>query len=186
MSEKLQSELEILRAAHFAADKHRDQRRKNRESSPYINHPIEVAETLARVGEVSDLAALQAALLHDTIEDTETTAAELEQAFGPEVRDLVLEVTDDKSLRKPERKRAQIDHAPDLSDRAKMIKLADKICNVGDMLHAPPADWSLQRKLEYLSWSEAVVAGCRGANAALEARFDEVLSKARRAFAGES
>jgi len=80
----------------------------------------------------------------------------------------------------------QIDHAPDLSDRAKMIKLADKICNVGDMLHAPPADWSLKRKLEYLSWSEAVVAGCRGANAALEARFDEVLAQARRAFAGES
>ncbi len=186
MNDQRTTHLKLLAAAHFAADKHRDQRRKDHESSPYVNHPIAVAETLARVGKVSDVAALQAALLHDTIEDTETTAEELEQAFGSTVRDLVLEVTDDKTLPKSARKRAQIDHARQATDRAKAIKMADKICNVRDVLHAPPADWSLERKLEYLSWSEAVVQGCRGINADLEARFDEVVAEARAAFSQDS
>jgi guanosine-3',5'-bis(diphosphate) 3'-pyrophosphohydrolase len=179
MADDLYSELEILRAVHFAADKHRDQRRKDAESSPYINHPIEVAETLARVGGISDLAALQAAVLHDTIEDTETSVDELEEAFGAEVRDLVQEVTDDKSLSKQERKQRQIEHAPHLSDRAKMIKLADKICNTRDVARAPPSNWSMQRRSDYLDWSEAVVAGCRGVNEHLERYFDEVLVRAR-------
>jgi guanosine-3',5'-bis(diphosphate) 3'-pyrophosphohydrolase len=166
----------------FAADKHRDQRRKDRESSPYVNHPIAVAEILARVGNVSEIAVLQAALLHDTIEDTETTPDDLEKSFGAEVRDLVLEVTDDKSLPKQERKRRQVEHAPALSDRAKQIKMADKICNVSDILLQPPADWPVERKLEYLDWSEAVIAGCRGVNRALESRYDDILARARTEF----
>lgn len=182
MADDLFPELEILRAVHFAADKHRDQRRKDAEASPYINHPIEVAETLARVGRVSDLAALQAAILHDTIEDTETSPDELEEVFGTEVRDLVEEVTDDKSLLKHERKQHQVEHAPHLSDRAKTIKLADKICNTRDVGHAPPAHWSVERRLEYLSWSETVVAGCRGVNEHLERYYDEVLARARDAL----
>ena len=185
MTNQLHPQLELLRAVNFAADRHRHQRRKDHESSPYINHPIAVAETLAREGDVSDLPALQAALLHDTIEDTETTPGELEQLFGSEVRDLVLEVTDDKTLPKQERKQIQIAYAKHLSDRAKQIKMADKICNVSDILHAPPADWSLDRKLEYLTWSEAVVEGCRGANTGLERRFDQVIAMARQAFVGQ-
>lgn len=186
MRKQLHPELELLRAVRFAADKHRHQRRKDRASSPYVNHPIAVAETLARVGNVSDLAVLQAGLLHDTIEDTETTPKELEQYFGIEVKDLVIEVTDDKALSKQQRKKAQIEHAVHLSNRAKQIKLADKICNVSDIMHAPPASWSRDRKLEYLTWSEAVVDGCRGVNDGLERRFDEVLAMVREAFSGRA
>jgi guanosine-3',5'-bis(diphosphate) 3'-pyrophosphohydrolase len=186
MTNQLHPQLELLKAVNFAADRHRHQRRKDHESSPFINHPIAVAETLAREGGVTDLRALQAALLHDTIEDTETSAEELEQIFGPEVRDLVLEVTDDKTLPKQERKQNQITHALHISDRAKQIKMADKICNVSDILHAPPANWPLDRKLEYLNWSEAVVEGCRGVNAGLERRFDQVLAMARQAFISQT
>ena len=111
-------------------------------------------------GEVSDEVALLAAALHDTVEDTKTTFEELEEHFGPEVAGLVREVTDDKSLDKSERKRLQIEHAPESSDRAKQLKIADKICNIRDITVSPPADWSLKRRSEYLSWSEKVVAGC--------------------------
>src|SRR5438045_9317391 len=109
----------LLKALHFAADKHREQRRKDVEASPYINHPIEVAELLARVGNVTDLVTLQGAILHDTIEDTKTTPEELEEVFGADVRAVVEEVTDDKSLQKDDRKRLQIEHARHLSERAK-------------------------------------------------------------------
>lgn len=186
MTEPVHSHVEILKAVAFAAEKHRDQRRKGAQASPYINHPIAVAELLALVGGVSDLATLQAAVLHDTIEDTETTPDELEEVFSAEVRDLVVEVTDDKALPKQERKRLQIEHAPHLSGRAKGIKLADKICNVRDVTHDPP-DWRIERRLEYLAWAERVVAGCRGTNAYLERYFDEVLARGRELFgAGNS
>jgi (p)ppGpp synthase/HD superfamily hydrolase len=170
----------LLKALHFAADKHRDQRRKNAEASPYINHPIEVAELLARVGGVTDVITLQGAILHDTIEDTKTTAAELEENFGAAVRAVVEEVTDDKTLEKQDRKRLQIEHAPRLSERAKQIKLADKISNVLGVTHTPPAKWSVVRRSEYLDWTEAVVAGLRGSNPALEKLYDELLAEGRR------
>ena len=176
---------ELLRAVHFAADKHRDQRRKGADASPYINHPIEVAEVLARVGGVSDLATLQAGVLHDTVEDTEATFEELEDRFGPDVAALVAEVSDDKSLPSEERKRRQVEHAPRLSRAAKEIKLADKICNVRDVQSDPPASWDLERRLGYLDWTAAVVEGCRGANAALEGRYDQVLREARGALANQ-
>lgn len=172
----------LLGALHFAADKHRDQRRKGAEASPYVNHLIEVAELLAREGGVSDIVVLQAAVLHDTLEDTQTTREELELAFGHEVRSLVEEMTDDKSLPKTERKRLQIEHAPHLSPRAKLVKLADKISNVRSILETPPEGWSLERRREYLDWSERVVAGCRGCNTGLERAYDEVLSLGRRAL----
>jgi guanosine-3',5'-bis(diphosphate) 3'-pyrophosphohydrolase len=164
----------LLQALHFAADKHRDHRRQDQDASPYINHPIEVAETLARVGGVTDLEILQAAILHDTIEDTDTSGEELERHFGPGVRTIVEEVSDDKRLPKHERKRLQIEHAPGISDRAKLVKLADKICNVRDVSTAPPAEWSHERRTEYIAWSRRVVAGCRGVNEALERDFDTV------------
>ncbi len=169
----------LLRALHFSAEKHRTQRRKDAEASPYINHPIAVARTLAETGGISDVTTLIAAVLHDTIEDTETTPEELETLFGAEVRALVEEVTDDKNLPKHERKSRQIEHAPGASTRAKQIKIADKICNVRDVTHNPPSKWSHERKMEYLDWTSEVVRGCRGCNAALERLYDEVLAEAR-------
>jgi guanosine-3',5'-bis(diphosphate) 3'-pyrophosphohydrolase len=165
---------EALRALVFAAGKHRDQRRKDAERSPYINHPLEVVELLWRLGGVRDAVTLAAAALHDTVEDTATRPEEIEALFGPAVRDLVLEVSDDKSLPKDVRKRLQVEHAAHKSTRAKMLKLADKITNVRDILSRPPADWSQQRRVEYVQWARDVVAGLRGANPALEAEFDRV------------
>lgn len=169
----------LLQALHFAAFKHRDQRRKDEEASPYINHPIEVAELIARVGQITDLVVLQSAILHDTIEDTLTTAEEVEALFGADVRRVVEEVTDDKCLPKAERKRLQIEHAPHISPQAKLVKIADKISNVRAVIETPPADWSLERRLEYLDWTERVVAGLRGCNAHLEALYDQLLTQGR-------
>ncbi len=170
----------LLHALAFAAAKHRDQRRKDAEASPYINHPIAVASVLAEEAGIADEAALLAALLHDTVEDTETTIVELDRTFGREVADLVREVTDDKSLPKQERKRMQVEHARSASPKAKCIKIADKICNVRDVTTTPPVHWSLERRLEYLDWAEEVVAGCRGVSATLDALFDEAIREGRR------
>jgi guanosine-3',5'-bis(diphosphate) 3'-pyrophosphohydrolase len=176
----------ILKALHFAADKHRDQRRKDIEASPYINHPIEVAELVARVGGINDPVTLQGAILHDTIEDTKTTPEELEAAFGPEVRRLVEEVTDDTSLPKAERKRLQIEQAPHISDRARIVKLADKIANVRSVTQTPPAKWPLSRRQEYLDWTEQVVARLRGINPSLENLYDEALAEGRRVLGSKA
>ena len=175
----------LLAAVSFAAKKHRDQRRKDVDASPYINHPLAVAETLTNVGDVTDLNVLIAALLHDTLEDTETTPEELE-VFGPAVRKLVMDVTDDKETPKEERKQQQIEHAPELSHEAKIIKLGDKIYNVRDVIVNPPTRWSVDRRREYLSWAGQVVAGCRGSNPALEAHFDELLFQGQAALAADS
>jgi len=169
----------LLGAMRFAAQKHSRQRRKDSEATPYINHPIAVAEILARIGKVTDLQTLQAAVLHDTIEDTQTTPQELDNDFGQEVRVLVQELTDEKSLPKQERKRLQIEHASHLSTRAKQIKIADKICNLSDITVTQPADWPLQRKRDYLDWAERVVFGCRGWNPHLEDHFDRLLREKR-------
>jgi (p)ppGpp synthase/HD superfamily hydrolase len=169
----------LLAALKFAAHKHSRQRRNDLEATPYINHPIEVAEVLSRIGKVTDLPTLQAAILHDTIEDTETSPQELEDYFGQQVRLLVQEVTDDKSLPKQERKRLQVEHAPNTSRPGKLIKLGDKICNVSQITPTQPAEWPLQRKLEYLDWAEQVISGCRGCNLDLEQHFDAVLKKSR-------
>ena len=162
----------LISAAAFAADKHRTQRRKDAEASPYINHPIALAHVLAGEGGIDDVHVLAAALLHDTIEDTATTAEELRNAFGERVTGLVLEVTDDKSLSKAERKRRQIEHAPHLSPGAKLVKLADKICNLRDVRRTPPTDWSLERRREYFDWAKCVVDGLRGVHSRLEQLFD--------------
>ncbi len=163
----------ILCAATFAAERHRDQRRKGREASPYINHPLALASLLAAHGE-HDPALLMAALLHDTVEDTATRFEDLERAFGAVVAAIVREVTDDKKLPKATRKRLQVEHAAQLSRRAKLVKLADKICNLRDLAASPPADWSVERKREYFEWAKAVVDGMRGVHPQLEALFDSV------------
>ena len=169
----------LLAAASFSAERHRDQRRKGARSTPYVNHPLEVAERLARVGGIDDLDILVAAILHDTIEDTETTADEIEDQFGSAVAALVIEVTDDKSLTSSERKRLEIEHAPHLTAGAKQIKLADKISNVADTESNPPSSWSRQRRRDYLDFAEQIALGCRGINKALDAEFARVLAQAR-------
>ena len=166
----------VLRAAAFAAEKHRNQRRKDEEASPYINHPITLAHILVRVG-IEDPVVLASALLHDTIEDTNTTLDELEIVFGYEIANIVAECTDDERQSKLERKQAQIDHAARLSYKAKLVKLADKIANVSDINGAPPAGWSLERKREYSDWAKQVVDRMRGTHAVLEARFDAEYAK---------
>ena len=166
---------QLLEAIRFAADKHRNQRRKDSERSPYINHPIEVAQLLWEVGGVRDVEVLLAAILHDTVEDTDTRPEEISGRFGEKVRSFVMEVTDDKNLPKGERKLLQIVNAPHKSYGAKLIKLADKACNVRNLVTMPPKDWSLERRQEYLLWGEKVVAGLRGTNAALEEYYDHEL-----------
>ena len=163
----------ILKALEFAALKHRDQRRKDALASPYINHPIALANVLSREGGVTDPVVLAAALLHDTVEDTETTPAELRAAFGERIAGIVAEVTDDKDLPKAERKRLQIEHAAAISREAKLVKLADKICNVRDVADHPPAKWDLARRREYFDWAKRVVDRLRGVHPELEKRFDE-------------
>lgn len=167
----------LLRALEFAAAKHRDQRRKGRGASPYINHPIEVARALAEIGGVTDPEILAAAILHDTVEDTQTLPEELEERFGSRIRSLVEEMTDDKSISQPERKRLQIVHAPTLSPGAKLVKLGDKLCNVHDVIHDPPPSWDPVRRRAYLEWAKEVVDQIRGTNPALEETFDKLLAE---------
>ncbi len=167
----------FVKAVAFAADKHRNQRRKDADASPYINHPIALANVLANEGGVDDAEVLCAAVLHDTIEDTETTADEIQSLFGHKVAAVVLEVTDDKSLEKQVRKQRQVEHAPHISTEAKLVKLADKICNLRDILASPPADWSAERKQNYFDWSARVVAGIRGVHPGLEVVFDGLLAR---------
>ncbi|MCI0403945.1 MAG: HD domain-containing protein [Acidobacteria bacterium] len=167
----------VLKAVAFAAEKHRLQKRKDVEASPYINHPVAVASTLFHEGGVTDVRALCAALLHDTIEDTQTTPEELEQLFGREIKDIVLEVTDDKKLPKEARKQEQINKAATLSLPAKLVKLGDKICNLKDVADSPPAKWDLKRRQDYFEWAKRVVDQIRGTNSGLEKAFDAAYAR---------
>ena len=167
----------VLKAMAFAARKHRHQRRKDLEASPYINHPIDLADILANEAQITDAVVIAAAILHDTVEDTETTPEEITREFGPEISAIVAEVTDNKSLPKEERKRLQVEHAAVLSYRAQQLKLADKIGNLRDIARSPPADWSLERKRAYFDWANRVVEKLRGPHERLEALFDEVFCK---------
>ena len=169
----------LLEAILFATVKHRDQRRKDVFGSPYINHPVRAAELLWRVGGIRDEVTLLAALLHDTVEDTATLPEEIEASFGPSVKDVVLEVTDDKSLPGARRKQLQVERAGSLSMQARLVKLADKIANLEDTIISPPCTWPRERIQDYVLWTERVVAGLRGTNPKLEAEYDRVLSEAK-------
>lgn len=169
---------QILRTAAFAAHKHRNQRRKDREASPYINHPIALADLLANEAGITDLEVICAALLHDTVEDTETSYEELVEHFGQPIADIVMEVTDDKSLDKATRKKLQVEHAAHISTKAKLVKMADKTCNLRDIANSPPHDWSQERKQEYVNWACVVVsAGLRGENNILDKLFDDISTR---------
>jgi guanosine-3',5'-bis(diphosphate) 3'-pyrophosphohydrolase len=169
---------DVLKAAHFAAIRHSQQRRKGAAAEPYVNHLLEVAELVAGALPEPDPNLVIAALLHDTVEDVEVTKEELIEKFGADVAGLVLEVTDDKSLSKQERKRLQVLHAPKKSVRAQFIKLADKISNLRAMLNSPPADWSLQRRQEYFEWAKQVVDALSAPDPGLKAEFDRLYSQA--------
>jgi guanosine-3',5'-bis(diphosphate) 3'-pyrophosphohydrolase len=170
----------VLRAAHFAAQKHAGQRRKGAAAEPYINHLLEVAELVSSALAEPDTNLVIAALLHDTVEDTGVTKEVLVETFGSDVADLVMEVTDDKSLPKAERKRLQIVHASQISVRAQVIKLADKISNLRGILDSPPADWSGERKQEYFEWAKRVVDGLSAPNEMLRAEFERLYRQSER------
>jgi len=167
----------LLKALAFAAHKHRDQRRKDAKASPYINHPIALANVLVREGGVGDMDVLCAALLHDTVEDTATKPRELRRSFGKKIAGIVAEVTDDKTLPKQKRKELQVKHARRISPEAKLVKLADKICNIRDVARRPPANWDRARQREYFDWARRVVDGLRGVNPRLEAAFDRAYAR---------
>ncbi|KAM9766037.1 guanosine-3',5'-bis(diphosphate) 3'-pyrophosphohydrolase MESH1 [Menidia menidia] len=167
----------LLETVNFAAEKHRNQRRKDPEGTPYINHPIGVARILSHEGGVSDVEVLQAALLHDTVEDTDTSPAELEARFGPVVARIVQEVTDDKGLAKAERKRMQVERAARCSRQAKLVKLADKLYNLRDLNRCTPTGWTAERVQEYFVWACEVVKGLRGTNPALEEKLEELFKQ---------
>jgi (p)ppGpp synthase/HD superfamily hydrolase len=163
----------LVRAFRFAAEAHVDQKRKGERQEPYINHLAEVADLVAAATEGADPDLVVAALLHDTVEDTSVTPADLAREFGPKVADLVSEVTDDRTLPQAERKRAQVEHASHLSHGAQIIKLADKTSNVRAIVASPPKDWSAQRRADYVDWARKVAEICRSASPQLGALFDE-------------
>jgi guanosine-3',5'-bis(diphosphate) 3'-pyrophosphohydrolase len=167
----------LLKALAFAARKHRDQRRKDAQASPYINHPIALADVLVNEAGVTDVEVLCAALLHDTVEDTATTHQELLDEFGSRVARIVAEVTDDQALSKEERKCLQVEHAPRLSAEAKLVKLADKICNLRDVATDPPARWDLARRREYFDWAKRVVDRMEPVPPKLQAAFDAAYAR---------
>ena len=178
---KAKKVIQISRALDFAAWAHSAQRRKGGAQEPYINHLTEVARLVAQATGGKDARLIMAALLHDVLEDQSppVTYDMLVEQFGKRVAKIVGEVTDDRSLPKAERKRLQIEHAPHMSRRAKILKIADKAANLHSILHSPPQDWSAVRKHEYFAWAAEVVAGCRGVNKWIEAVFDERLSHDR-------
>ncbi|XP_061520224.1 guanosine-3',5'-bis(diphosphate) 3'-pyrophosphohydrolase MESH1 isoform X2 [Phycodurus eques] len=164
----------LLETVNFAAEKHRNQRRKDAEKTPYINHPIGVARILSHEAGITDIVVLQAALLHDTLEDTDTKPEELETKFGQIVAGIVQEVTDVKSLPKAERKRLQVEHAPHCSHQAKLVKLADKLYNLRDLNRCTPVGWTAERVQQYFVWASDVVKGLKGTNSALEEKLEEL------------
>ena len=159
MSKELDREAfsNFVRVLAFASRKHSQQRRKDADASPYINHPIALVSILAVEAGINDCDTLCAALLHDTIEDTDTSVEELVETFGGPVASLVQEVTDDKRLPKAERKLLQVEHAAHLSPKARSVKLADKIANLRDVADSPPVNWPLARRQEYFDWAKQVV-----------------------------
>jgi guanosine-3',5'-bis(diphosphate) 3'-pyrophosphohydrolase len=164
----------VLRAARFAAWKHRDQRRKGRGAVPYINHPLDLAHVLWFEGAVTDPEILAAALLHDTLEDTQTTLQELQGEFGERVAGIVMEVTDEPTINWRARKKLQVSRGRLASLEAKQVKLADKICNLRSIVASPPNGWTVERQRAYFDWSKEVVDQLRGANSELEQRFDQI------------
>ncbi|XP_018321336.1 guanosine-3',5'-bis(diphosphate) 3'-pyrophosphohydrolase MESH1 [Agrilus planipennis] len=167
----------LIKTVNFASTKHKHQRRKDEAQTPYINHPLGVAYILTSEAKIDNIHVLQAAILHDTVEDTDTTFEEIETEFGVEVCNIVREVTDDKSLTKETRKKLQVEHAPNSTYEAKLVKLADKLYNLRDLENSPPVDWDENRINQYFNWSKQVVDGLRGTNEAMEKSLDDIFKR---------
>jgi len=165
----------IVFALDFAAQKHRNQRRKDLEASPYINHPISLLKVLVTEANITNEVVLVSALLHDTVEDTNTTFEEIEKNFGVDIAEIVKEVTDDTSLTREERKSQQIQHAPLLSKEAALVKFADKISNLRDLIYLPPKHWSPERKKDYCEWAIKVIQNIPNPNPTLLSLFEETV-----------
>ena len=168
----------ILKATQFSALKHQNQKRKDGKT-PYVIHPISVAVILSEIGGIDDEEILSAALLHDTIEDTDATTDEIDREFGSKISSIVEELTDNKELSYSERKQFQIDHAPDLSKEATLVKIADKTSNVTDLINEKPTDWDDARCKEYINWAEAVINRCQKVNMNLENHFYNLVNSYR-------
>ncbi|MBL8211014.1 MAG: bifunctional (p)ppGpp synthetase/guanosine-3',5'-bis(diphosphate) 3'-pyrophosphohydrolase [Bryobacterales bacterium] len=171
---------DVLAAARFAAERHKNQRRKGESAEPYVNHLLEVADLISQATPDPDPIVLMAALLHDVVEDAGVTSAEIAEQFGDAVASMVDEVTDDKSLPKAVRKQKQVEHAPHLSAGAQLIKLADKISNLRGVMHNRPVGWDEPRCREYFEWAKRVISGMRAPNPTLLAEFEAVYSQYRR------
>ncbi|GBM22863.1 Guanosine-3',5'-bis(diphosphate) 3'-pyrophosphohydrolase MESH1 [Araneus ventricosus] len=167
---------DVIKAANFAAVKHRQQKRLDPEETPYINHPIGVANILVTEGKINNPIVIQAALLHDTVEDTDTTFEEIEKHFGIAVRNVVAEVTDDKTLPKLTRKELQIEHASTISYEAKLVKLADKLYNLRDLTRVAPKGWTEERVQNYFVWASKVVKQLQGTNKELEEELNLIFN----------
>ena len=153
----------VFQALIFAADKHKNQRRKDLENTPYINHPIEVANFLIKHG-ITDSNIIICALLHDTIEDTNTSFEEIKELFGEEIALTVRDCTDNKKLDKITRKKEQIEHAKYIRNNAKLVKLADKYSNISMLAINPPSKWSPEEIIGYTHWGYAVCKNLFGIN----------------------
>ena len=169
----------VSEAAELAAQRHNGMARKGRGNEPYVNHLAEVANLLATAIDGADAELVAAGWLHDTIEDTDTTREELAQKFSERVASLVVECTDDMSLPKAVRRKKQIEDAPHKSSGAKLIKIADKISNIGARIQSDPTDGERDDLADYAGWAEQVVAGCRGGNSWLDTKFDDAVKAAR-------
>ena len=163
----------VFRAIEFAARKHVKQFRKGT-AGPYISHPMGVMWILTRC-EVKDSDTLIAAVLHDTVEDTDTTLEEIEELFGETVAKYVSEVSDDKSLPKAERKRMQVEHAKDASKSTRLIKLADKYHNLDSLVKDPPKGWDAKRIQGYFVWADAVIQAAGDVNPLLEYMLESLI-----------
>jgi GTP diphosphokinase / guanosine-3',5'-bis(diphosphate) 3'-diphosphatase len=161
----------LARAFDFAARRHAGQKRKGSAGEPYVDHLAEVALLLAEATAGADPSLVIAGLLHDCVEDGHATAAEIASVFGTDVAGLVEEVTDE-DLPEAERRQRQVETAPHKSDRAKMLKLADKISNLREMHRDPPSDWPLGKRRDYFEWGRKVADGLRGVSPGLEEQFD--------------
>lgn len=167
----------LIRALDYAARQHTTQRRKDAAQTPYINHPIELIKVLAVEAGISDIDVLVAAVLHDTVEDTSTEEGDLRRLFGDRITDIVMEVTDDQSLRNDVRKRLQVERAPKKTPEAAMVKFADKISNLRDVATNPPPSWTLDRRRAYFDWAKAVVDGLPPVNEKLRVLFDAAYAR---------
>ncbi len=164
----------LLKAVEFAAEKHEGQVRKDAEKTPYIIHPIGVAELVWDVGDIRSVNVLVSALLHDTLEDTNATEEEIEALFGSRVLYTVEEVTNDPDLSSQENKERQVAHAPTMSLDGQLVKLADRLHNVRD-LGSPPPSWSEEQVDGYYGWGAKLLAVLRGTNQGLEGALEELI-----------